>query len=115
MKHLQVLLLNLFKNHPDFYRSFIETESDGDTKNLDKLFTRFFESKGITPELKNLQKKMKSRFTSEFKVYPKTNKPEDDLNNEPPNKNYYFSTILSNKVDHCRIYKCNTGQLKLQE
>ena len=106
-------IVNLFKDYPDFYRTFIETDTDGDTQNLDKLFTRFFENKGITPNMKRLQTKMKSRFTSEFKIYPKKNKAEEDLNNEPPNKNFYFSTILNNKLDPAGFTSVTQGIVEL--
>ena len=56
---------------------------------------------------------MKSRFTSEFKIYPKTNKPEEDLNNEPPDKNYHFSTILSSKVDPVGFTNVTQGIVEL--
>ena len=90
------------KNNINFHRTLVETETDGDAKNLNKIFLQYVLGESIrqigSSTLDFVQKKFKNDYLTDFRIYPKPKNP--NLPQKAPEKIYNFlSNIYEGMIE----------------
>ena len=100
---MPVWLTDMMKLHPQFHKTLISSETDGDAKNLNFLFLRYLDEsnpKKTTPYKIIKQKRLYSLYDTknitDFRIYPKPKNP--DLEQNPPDRTFNFYPNMNEHV-----------------
>lgn len=90
------------RQNVDFYRTLVETETDGDCKNLNKIYLQYLLGTQISQinsdTFDYIRQKLASNYITDFRIYPKPKNPK--LPQNPPQKIYNFlSNVYDGKIE----------------